>query len=60
MHQFTLSILNTRFRRFAQLIATWRLAGDFSALSSSGSFLVFPRLAGVTCSRHLLFGANTP
>jgi len=45
--------LKTRFSRCAQVIAAWRSAGDLSEHSSSGSFLVCPRFAGVTCSRHL-------
>jgi len=60
VHQFTLSILNTRLSRFAHDIAICRCAGNFSEHSSSGNFLLFPRFAGVTSARHLLFGANTP
>ncbi len=52
--------LKTRFSRCAQVIAACRSAGDLSEHSSSGSFLTFPRFDGVTCARHLLFGANTP
>jgi len=55
-----MSILNIRLSLCAQVIATWRSAGNFSEHSSSGNFLPFPRFAGVTSARHLLFGANTP
>ncbi len=54
--QVKMSILNTRFNRWAQAIETWR--------AGAGSSLVWvlrrPRRAGVTCSRNRWFGANTP
>ena len=54
--QVSISILNTRFKRCAQVIETWRAGAG----SSVGSASRRPRLAGVTCSRNRWFGANTP
>jgi hypothetical protein len=60
--QVSISMPNTRFNRFAQLIATCR-GGGFagSAASACDRFGVpIPRLAGVTMARSRLCGANTP
>ena len=59
--QVSTSILNTRFNRLAQVIDARCSAGVWSCVSSGvGVFLPFPRLAGVTRARYLLWGANTP
>ncbi len=52
-----MSMLKTRFNRFAQLIEARFSAGVWSA---ELDILRLPRLAGVTLARCLLFGANTP
>lgn len=55
----SISMPNTRFRRCAQLIATWR--GVMGLSGSTGTALPpTPRCAGVTAERSLLWGANTP
>jgi hypothetical protein len=57
--QVSISIANTRLRRCAQLIATWRGV----ALGCAPSFVLsppLPRPAGVIAARNLLCGANTP
>ena len=54
--QVSISILNTRFNRCAQVIDTWRAGAGSLAVSA----LRRPRLAGVTCSRNRWFGAKTP
>ncbi len=55
------SILDTRLRRWAQVMAARRSAGVRScACSGALGLLPLPRFAGVTCSRYLLLGANTP
>jgi len=56
-----MSILNTRIKRCAQVIDAWCLAGvcAFPTLMALG-VLPFPRFAGITTARCLLFGANTP
>ena len=43
--QVTMSILNTRFNRCAQVIETWRVGAGLSGVFA----LRRPRLAGVTC-----------
>jgi hypothetical protein len=60
--QVSISILNTRFSRRAQLIATCRGVGDFagSPSASDGRGAPRPRRAGVTGARSRLCGANTP
>jgi len=55
-----MSTPNTRFRRLAQLMATWRAVAGFPAPSSACGLLPLPRPAGVTAARNLLCGANTP
>jgi len=52
------SMLNTLFRRCAQVMARWRCSGVLSTSSALGP--PFPRLPGVTSARCLLSGANTP
>ena len=53
-----MSILNTRFKRCAQVIATRRSAWVWSCLSfGTLAFLPLPRFAGVTIARYLLLGA---
>ena len=53
--QTSMSILNTRFRRWAQVMAAWRSAGVWtSALAID--LTPFPRLAGVTSPRQRWFG----
>ena len=57
----SMSIVKTRFRRCAQVIEARHSAG----VGSSGSSVAarrppLPRFAGVTRTRCLLFGANTP
>jgi hypothetical protein len=55
--QVSISILNTRFRRCAQVIEAQRSAG----VLSSGRLAPRPRPDFVTCARWwALFGANTP
>ena len=59
--QVSISILNTRLRRCAQVIEARRSAAvgsSASAAATAGPPL--PRLAGVTRARYWLFGANTP
>ena len=52
---------NTRFRRCAQVIAARRSAGVGSSKSPfARRWLPLPRLEGVTRTRYLLLGANTP
>ena len=59
--QVSISIWNTRFNLFAQVIDARRSAGVRSGVSSGvWAFLPLPRRAGVTCARYLLLGANTP
>ena len=59
--QVSISMLKTRFRRCAQLMAARRSAGVVSSGESAvRALLPLPRLAGVTCARWALFGANTP
>ncbi len=55
--QVSISILKTRFNRFAQVIEARFSAGLWSASSAEWDFLRLPRLAGVTFARYLLFGA---
>ena len=57
--QVSMSILNTRLRRCAQVIAAWRPAGDLTSGVERG-ITVLPRLAGVTAPRQRWFGARTP
>jgi hypothetical protein len=53
--------LKTRFRRCAQVIAARRSARvEPSADAAALTLLPLPRLAGVTCVRCALLGANTP
>ena len=54
--QFKMSISNTRFKRCAHVIETWRAGAGSLAVSA----LRRPRRAGVTCSRNRCFGAKTP
>jgi len=56
--QVSMSILNTRFKRFAHVIEARFSAGvwSFRALY----VFTLPRLAGVTSARYLLFGAKPP
>jgi hypothetical protein len=59
--QVSTSILNTRFRRCAQVIAARRSAGvGPSVASDTLACLPLPRLPGVTRARWVLLGANTP
>ena len=59
--QISMSMLNTRFRRCAQVMAARRSAGVVtSGASSVRALLPLPRLAGVTCARCALLGAKTP
>ena len=59
--QVSMSMPNTRFSRCAQVIADRRCAGMLSCCSAEVFGLApFPRFAGVTDARCLLFGANTP
>ena len=58
--QVSMSMLKTRFNRFAQVIEARFSAGIWSASSVEWGFLRLPRLAGVTLARYLLLGANTP
>jgi len=53
--------INTRFNRWAQVIDARRSAGVWFCVSLGNlTLLPLPRFAGVTCTRCLLFGANTP
>jgi len=58
--QVSMSILNTRFKRCAQLIYARRSAGVCSWPSSMALGLLPLPLAGVTNARCLLLGAKTP
>jgi len=59
--QVSMSMLNTRFSRCAQVIAARRSAGvGPSFVSTVLSLLPLPRLAGVSRARWALWGANTP
>ncbi len=59
--QVSMSILNTRFRRCAQVIAARRSAGVASSDPCDAlALLPLSRLAGVTRARCPLFGAKTP
>ena len=65
--QTVISMLKTRLSLSAQVIFSWPFgSGSSSALSSLPCFWSFslaellPRLAGVTCARSILLGANTP
>ena len=58
--QRVMSILNTRFRRWAQVIDAWRSAGDRSSMSAPTCLPPLPLPAGVISARCLLLGANTP
>jgi hypothetical protein len=58
--QVAMSILKTRFNRFAKVIEARFSAALWSASSGEQDFLRLPRLAGVTHARYLLLGANTP
>jgi len=55
-----MSILKTRFNRFVHVIEIRFSAGVRSDPSAEWHFVSLPRLAGVTSSRYLLLGANTP
>jgi hypothetical protein len=52
--QASMSIPDTRFRRLAQFIATWRGVAGLSVPSSACSLLPLPRPAGVTAARSLV------
>jgi hypothetical protein len=56
--QVSMSILKTRFKRFAQVIEARFSAGVWSASSAKQDFLRLPRPASVTLARYLLLGAN--
>jgi hypothetical protein len=59
--QISMSMLKTRFRRCAQVMAARRLAGVRSSDASAVlALLPLPRLAGVTRARCALLGAKTP
>ncbi len=58
--QVSISILNTRFNRFAQAIEARFSAAVRLASATVLNFLRLPRLAGVTITRYLLLAANTP
>ena len=59
--QVSISILNTRFKRFAQVIEARFSAGVWSCASCGVlTLLPLPRFDGVTSARYLLFGANMP
>ena len=58
--QISISMLKTRFNRFAQVIEALFSAGVWSVSSGDWVILHLPRLAGVTNTRYLLLGANTP
>jgi len=54
-------MLNTRLRRCAQVMTTWRSAGVRSVRASAVLGLrPLPRPAGVISARWLELGANTP
>jgi len=55
--QVSISILKTRFKRFAQVIEARFSAGVWSVSPADWHFIRLPRLAGVTHARFLLFGA---
>jgi hypothetical protein len=55
-----MSIEKTRFNLCAQVIEARFSSAVWSVSSPEGNFLRFPRLAGVTFARYLLFGAKTP
>jgi hypothetical protein len=55
-----ISMLKTRFKRFAHVIEARFSPGVWSASSAEWHFLFVPRLAGVTSARYLLLGVNTP
>ena len=57
--QISMSILKTRFKRCAQVIAAWRSAGVLTA-AFAPVLGALPRLAGVTSPRQRWLGANTP
>jgi hypothetical protein len=57
--QVVISILNTRLRRCAQVIAACCSTGDRSS-PFIWRLALLPRFDGVTRARCLLFGANTP
>ena len=57
--QVSMSMLNTRLRRCAQVIDARRSAGDGRSTTTL-ALLPLPRFAGVTNARCLLLGANTP
>jgi len=58
--QVSISILKTRFNRFAQVIEALFSAGVWSDSFGDLVFMHLPRLAGVTRARYLLLGAKTP
>jgi len=59
--QVSISILNTRFKRCAQVIEARRSAAvGSSTVAAATDWPPLPRLAGVTRARYSLFGANTP
>ena len=62
LSQVAMSILNTRFSRWAQVMAAWRSAGVLSDGREQSLFLLLPlpRTAGVIIARCLLLGAKTP
>ena len=55
--QVSMSILKTRFSRFAQVIEARFSAGVWPAALAEWDFLRLPRLAGVTLVRYLLLDA---
>jgi hypothetical protein len=57
--QLSISIANTRLRRCAQFIATWRAVVGLSEAAAT-ALLPTPQRAGVTAERNWLCGANTP
>jgi hypothetical protein len=59
LSQVSISILNTRFNHFAQVMAALRSTGVWSSSSDRG-FPPLSRFAGVICLRCLLLGPNTP
>jgi hypothetical protein len=55
--QVSMSMLNTRFRRCAQVIEARRSAGVWTSSSSGDcAFVPLPRLEAVTRARYLLLG----
>ena len=58
--QVSISILKTRFNRFAQVIEAFFSAGVWSDSFGDLVFMHLPRLDGVTRARYLLLGAKTP